>query len=121
MHGAECDHDAETAGPHGGALANVGTSAARLEALHDDVLGQVTVYVLDETDGMLTLDQPPVLNMVTDEGSVQVQATAVGGAWVFESDDLLDEPEKARFRLAPRRQDLDGGHALLARPRRRAR
>ena len=98
--GTDGDHDAEAAGPHGGAMANVGTSAARLEALHDDVLGQVTIYVLDEADGMLTLDQPPVLNMVTDEGSVQMQATAVGGAWVFEGDDLLDEPAKARFRLA---------------------
>jgi catabolite regulation protein CreA len=100
VHGADCEHDAEAVGPHGGALAAVGTSAARLEALHDDVLGQVTVYVLDTEGAMLTLDQPPVLNMVTDEGSAQLKPTQIGGAWVFESDDLLDEPQKARFRIA---------------------
>ncbi len=99
VHGPDCDHDAEAAGPHGGAMAAVGTSAAQLEALHDDVLGQVTIYVLDTEGAMLTLDRPPVLNMVTDEGSAQLKPTQIGGAWIFESDDLLDEPEKARFRI----------------------
>jgi hypothetical protein len=97
--GAEAVHDHEAPGPHGGATAVVGDHVAHLEAIHDDVLGQVTVYVMDTNDDLLKLDQEPVLNLVTDAGSAQVQPTAVGGAWVFEHEALVKHPEKARFRL----------------------
>lgn len=98
-HAGEDAHDHGAPGPHGGAIAVVGDHLAHLEALHDDVLGQVTVYVMDTSDNLLQLDPAPVLNMVTDEGSAQVKPIAVGGAWIFEHDALMEHPEKARFRI----------------------
>ncbi len=97
-HADDGGHDHEQ-GPHGGAIAVVGDEVAHLEALHDEDAGQVTVYVLGEDNAVVALDQPPLLNLVTDEGSRQVKAVAVGEAWLFEDAALLGEPEKARFRL----------------------
>ena len=93
-------HDHGAPGPHGGAIAVVGDHLAHLEALHDDVLGQVTVYVMDTQDQLLSLDPAPVLSLVTDEGSAQVKPTAVGDAWVFEHEALVEHPGKARFRVS---------------------
>ena len=91
------DHDQ---GPHGGAIAVIGNDVAHLEAEHDLNLGQVMVYVLTTDNVVIPLDEPPVLNLSTDEGTVQVKAVKMDEGWLFEDDVLLDEPEQARFRLA---------------------
>ena len=98
-HAAESAHDHGAPGPHGGAIAVVGDHVAHLEALHDEVLGQVTVYVMDTDHDRVALDQEPLLGLLTDAGSIQVRPTARGDAWVFEHGALQGHPEQARFRV----------------------
>lgn len=98
-HAAEAAHDHGAPGPHGGAIAVVGDHVAHLEALHDEALGRVTVYVMDTNDEELELDQEPLLGLLTDAGSTQVRPTARGDAWIFEHGALQGHPEQARFRI----------------------
>jgi len=98
--GEAAAHALGSTGPHGGAMGVVGDHVAHIEAAHDDLAGRVTLYVVGEDGTDLALDRPPVLSLLTDGGSTQVTATAVGKAWVFEHEALKEEPDKARFRLA---------------------
>jgi hypothetical protein len=86
-------------GPHGGGLVCIGDHIAHMEALHDPNMGTVTVYVLDADNKMIAPDKAPILSLMTDEGSMQLEAESFGGAWLFEDDILLDPLEKGRVRI----------------------
>ena len=85
--------------PHGGHVVILGDHAAHLEIAHGDG-GELIVYGLDADMEPLGLDEAPVLNLLTDEGSVAVRGTAgADGGWVLEHDALMDHDVTGRFRL----------------------
>ncbi len=100
--GTEGDEDGHShaAGPHGGPMAVVGDHIAHLEAIHDMDAGDVKVWVLDMDDKALTLDGTFVLNLLTKDGTTQVEGEQIGNGWHFADPALIGHPETARFRLS---------------------
>jgi hypothetical protein len=100
------DHD-EHKPPHGGFLLEVGDHVAHVEVVHDAKDGKVTLYVLDkEAKEAVKIKDAPKLNLMTEDGAVQVETKAVeadkeGLASQFEakSDALKADPLKGRIAI----------------------
>jgi hypothetical protein len=99
-------------------MADVGDHAAHLEALHDASGGTVTIWLTDTDGTPVVPDEDPVLNFVTDDGSVKIVGVAADGGWRFAHEALAGHPERARFRLGiggkSYTTDLPDAHAAHA-------
>lgn len=110
VHGAACDApphgtlEAE-AGPHGGYVLVLGAHGARLEVLHNEHWGMVSIYLTDADGAAQSFDVPPVLNAMIDDEPQEIAARREDfddvrdGGWHFENDALLGQPDRSRFRL----------------------
>ena len=82
------DHDdGNEQGPHGGTLLAVGDHVAHLELVHDVEHGSYLFYVYGEDlETSASPDEPPAINLKTDEGPKQIAAQArhdAGGSVSF--------------------------------------
>jgi len=111
VHGASCDApphltlEAE-AGAHGGYVLTLGDKGTRLEVLHNEHWGLVSIYLTNASKEPMTFGEVPVLNaMIDDLEPEEIEAGREDwegnedGGWHFESDALLGQPERGRFRL----------------------
>ena len=88
------------AGPHGGPMGVVGDHIAHLEAVHDEEGGDVRVWVMDMDNEVLEVEGKFLLNLLTDEGTTQVEGESIGDGWLFADAHLIGHPETARFRFS---------------------
>jgi hypothetical protein len=93
------DDHSHDAGEHGGPVVVLGDHVAHVEGLHDMVEEVVDIWITDGAFQPMEPDLPPVLNLVTDEGSVRVTAKPHGDGWRFEHEAFADHPEKARLSI----------------------
>ena len=111
----EPDAHSHDQGAHGGAIVVLGDHFAHVEGLHAMADSAADIWVTDGNMKPLDVDKAPVLNLVTDEGSVRVTATKKGDGWRFVHESLAGHPEKARLTLViggkTYTPDLPHGHA----------
>lgn len=95
------DHDAHAheEGAHGGPVVVLGDHAGHLEGLHHADEQAVDVWITDGDFEPAKPDNPPVLNLVTEEGSVRLVADPHGDGWRFVHEALADHFEKARLHI----------------------
>jgi hypothetical protein len=88
------DDHAHEAGPHGGSLIVTSDHQLHVEVLHDEDAARMRLFVLDGDLKPLALEKGPVLRLVGQDGSAQVQGERdAEGAWVFDHALLAGEPE----------------------------